>query len=405
MAELTTLSDTNILICSRYRPPNADKIWMESFENFLNDVRSRYPKIVLAGDFNLPHACWNSKEPSTGMNKKKFIEILKDFYLEQLNEVPTRKNNILDLVITSIPDKINMSEVLKPTDAGISTDHSACLGNLNLHEKITENGNINQDWSAWKNTFLTAVAECVPVKKLKGRRFLPWMNNTILHLIKKKNTLRMKIKKSCFPSDHLKTKSKSLHTTIKQMLRDNRLEYLNSICASRNYNPKHFWSFFKLKSKVRNIPGKVSTKINERERKHVDSYSDIANMFNEYFASVLTPQFVSDILEHRGYTYNTITMQDITLSEAEVIAVILNLDSNKAQGPDNISPRLLKETAIQIGPSLCSPFNKSLQIGVVPSDWKLSNVVPVYKYGEKSYVEHFRPISLLSLQSSSTLHL
>jgi exonuclease III len=54
LVELTTISDSKILICSCYRPPNADRIWMENFEHFLNDVCSRHSKIVLAGDFNGP---------------------------------------------------------------------------------------------------------------------------------------------------------------------------------------------------------------------------------------------------------------------------------------------------------------------------------------------------------------
>ena len=35
LVELTTISDSNIVICSCYRPPNADRIWMENFENVL----------------------------------------------------------------------------------------------------------------------------------------------------------------------------------------------------------------------------------------------------------------------------------------------------------------------------------------------------------------------------------
>ena len=54
LVQLTTMSNCEILICSCYRPPNAEKNWMESFEKFLNDVCTRHSKIVLAGDFNLP---------------------------------------------------------------------------------------------------------------------------------------------------------------------------------------------------------------------------------------------------------------------------------------------------------------------------------------------------------------
>ena len=132
---------------------------------------------------------------------------------------------------------------------------------------------------------------------------------------------------------------------------------------------------------------------------HANSNTDIANMFNEYFVSIFSSD--SDVaFEHRDRLHN-VEFENITLSEEEVLAVIMNLDHNKAHGPDNIPARLLKETAAQIAPSLCSLFNKSLRIGVVPDDWKLANVVPVYKHGEKAEVENYRPISLLSLISKT----
>ena len=52
-----------------------------------------------------------------------------------------------------------------------------------------------------------------------------------------------------------------------------------------------------------------------------------------------------------------------------------------------------------IAPSLCKIFNKSLQLGSLPSDWKVDNVVPVHKKGAKDHVENYRPISLLPIVS------
>ena len=42
-------------------------------------------------------------------------------------------------------------------------------------------------------------------------------------------------------------------------------------------------------------------------------------------------------------------------------------------------------------------FNKSFETGVIPKKWKLANVVPIFKKGEKTSVENYRPISLTSL--------
>ena len=84
---------------------------------------------------------------------------------------------------------------------------------------------------------------------------------------------------------------------------------------------------------------------------------------------------------------------ELTLSEHEVELTLKSLDINKATGPDGIPAKLLKETASIIAPSLCKLFNKSLHLGAVPEEWKLANVVPVFKKGDKSKTESYRPAS------------
>ena len=42
-------------------------------------------------------------------------------------------------------------------------------------------------------------------------------------------------------------------------------------------------------------------------------------------------------------------------------------------------------------------FNQIFKTGKIPDKWKLANVVPVFKKGDKSSVTNYRPISLTSL--------
>ena len=83
-----------------------------------------------------------------------------------------------------------------------------------------------------------------------------------------------------------------------------------------------------------------------------------------------------------------------------MFAALRSLNPDKALGPDGIPGRILKETAQQIAPSLTLLFNKSLHSAVVPDEWKLENVVPVFKRGIKEHVQNYRPISLLCIVSN-----
>ena len=71
-----------------------------------------------------------------------------------------------------------------------------------------------------------------------------------------------------------------------------------------------------------------------------------------------------------------------------------NLNPNKAAGPDNITPKILKELAPEIAPILTLIFRRSYSSGQIPNIWKSANVCPVFKKGTKYDPINYRPISL-----------
>ena len=73
------------------------------------------------------------------------------------------------------------------------------------------------------------------------------------------------------------------------------------------------------------------------------------------------------------------------------------MNTNKAAGPDGFQSKLIKMCAKGLAKPLSLLFNKSFKTGVIPKKWKMANVVPIFKKGDKSSVDNYRPISLTSL--------
>ena len=92
---------------------------------------------------------------------------------------------------------------------------------------------------------------------------------------------------------------------------------------------------------------------------------DKADCLNNFFSSVFTRE------DHNSYPAlgnSDQQMDDFVITERGVLKLLQSLDVKKSIGPDEISPRVLKETAVEIVPVLTSIFNQSLSAGVVPED-------------------------------------
>ncbi|KAF2348222.1 Reverse transcriptase domain [Trinorchestia longiramus] len=87
------------------------------------------------------------------------------------------------------------------------------------------------------------------------------------------------------------------------------------------------------------------------------------------------------------------------VEEVEKHLSILNLC--KSTGPDGLNLRILKETAEVISEPLTNIFNRSLETGMVPEDWKRANVTPIFKKEKKQIPNNYRPISLTSVISKT----
>ena len=68
-----------------------------------------------------------------------------------------------------------------------------------------------------------------------------------------------------------------------------------------------------------------------------------------------------------------------------------------------MSARVLKECSSEIAPILALIYNETLAQGTVPDDWRLANVAPIFKKGEKYDAANYRPVSLTGWRSGAVV--
>ena len=98
-------------------------------------------------------------------------------------------------------------------------------------------------------------------------------------------------------------------------------------------------------------------------------------------------------------------MEDIIVDPNAVHKLLSKQYIHKASRPDGLNARVLKECSSEIAPVLAYIFNESLAQGTVPDDWRLANVSPVFKKGEKYDAANYRPVSLTCICCKTLEHI
>ena len=250
-------------------------------------------------------------------------------------------------------------------------------------------GTVDQCAESWTQTFLDIMKRSIPSKKLLPRKTLPWLSSKIMRLVRKRNTLFSKAKKSGKLSD--RAKYCQMRNRVVNLLRSSKKIYFNNFNTD---DKKQFWKTFKvLNRKQTQVPMLVL------DNAEATTDSEKADMLNTYFAECwnkLVPPLTTTSTSHE-YMY---CEDELLCCEEEVYHLLLSLDTSKATGPDGISVRMLKETACSIVPSLTKLFNIVLRNRCFPECWKCANVIPIPKNtSQKSDPAGYRPISLLPVVS------
>ncbi len=423
--EVSLKNRVKMYVAVFYRQPDGNLAQLKMLERSLNSIRQKMKNnsnsiIMIGGDFNCGFIDWENNtilpRPDHRAPHEKLLEIAADNDLTQHQIEPTRMGRTLDLFFTNKPRIVQSMHTLP----GIS-DHDIPVADcdikpsyskkqprkiykykkanwdqmrkdaLDFHDeylKECDERSVNANWKDFTKFVFKMMDLNIPCTTTNIRKNLPWLNTSLKRMIRKKQRLYNKAKRTHKKKDWNKYNSHKKETL--KALRRARWNYINNMLIEgmNNDNNKPFWRFVKSQQKENTGVAPLQTKhgglTNDSQAK--------AEILNEQFKSVFTKHKDDDMPEMEGPEYEEI--DNLVINVKGVEKLLKNLKINKAPGPDDIPARILKELAEELAPILTLIFKQSLETGTLPDDWLKANVAPIYKKGNKNLAVNYRPVSL-----------
>ena len=414
------INNQQYLLGTFYSPKPQDQHFFEALDRNIEKAMEVSENIILLGDLN---------EDLLNINYRNLRDILLSNSLQNIISEPTRGRALLDPIIVPndftaydsgvLPTPNDITDhfatyIVLPHDYSVSSaytrrvwfykraDFEKLENNIRSFDwECLSDGSVNDCCTLFTNKFMEFVNESIPHKDVTIRpNDKPWYDSEIRKKSKKRDRLKSKAVKTALRSDW--TKYKILRNKVNNLKRHAKETFYNnlefSLISNFNNNKKDFWKIIKhfttKKDSVSSIPPLNTTTASGTHLLHVTD-KEKADCLNSYFASISTLDDSHAVLPPFMELTDSV-LDRIDISEEEIKDVIVNLDPNKASGPDLISNKMIKQVAGAKAKPLQIIFNRSLRESVFPDIWKLGNLVPLIKKGDKTLAANYRPVSLLS---------
>jgi hypothetical protein len=283
------------------------------------------------------------------------------------------------------------------------------LNSANVCNKLQNdiNTNPNMNYNILEEILSKLYDKHFPIKmkkyhkhKYKGNK---WVTSGIIISIKRRDQLYKHLKMTDRDSPEFDMKKQELANTnrlLKQCIRSAKSSYYTSQFTKHKSDMKNTWKtiteILNKNKKLCNFPEYF-----KYNGKTIHEKLNIANMFNDFFVNV-GPKLAHEIpqiptLNHSNYLTSTIThtIKFDILQESDILKIIDKLKPKTSSGYDNISTHFLKQIKHAIVKPLTIIINQCFKTGIFPDKLKIAEVIPLFKKGDNTVCNNYRPISLL----------
>ena len=239
----------SLFLASFYRPSMNDMHSLQELDlsSFKLGNRLNSNNVIIAGDVYAPDLKWSNPDATShSSNSERLLDIIDEHGFTQMVKDPTRKDNILDIVLTNNVEIIINNVRVTP---GIS-DHDMVLFEVNLTcrkkrpvkrkiyirkradtsrikkelqglaDDLAETGYsdtpIHEMWVNFENNIHQIMDACTPHRMTSSRYNLPWYNRSLRRQTRAKQRLYNMAKKSGNPThwNDFRTARKRLHKSL-----------------------------------------------------------------------------------------------------------------------------------------------------------------------------------------------
>ena len=379
--------------------------------DLLHRMENKSQDILLTGDFNCD-IDWDTLEAKSHTNdwNENLLNLITDHCLHQHVNQPTRFRGTdnpskLDLIFTRQPEditNINYGAPLGKSDhAVLDMKYWVDIKNNTKQFKGTYNykkgdyiglreyfkkvnwerdltiRDINLQNTKFRDIYNEGIDKFIP--KVKQRNSpednKPWFN---IRCVKAKENKELLWKRySRHPSETARKRYNEGRNAYTQIRIETQRNYEKDIIEKSKEEPKLFYNYINSKTKKKEQILAITD-----EGVTYDNDKDMSEILNKKFQSVFTKETSFDDKQDRPIPKQK--LGKIKLTQKRVQEVLKNLDKNKAMGPDEISPWVLRECAEELCLPIFMIFTNSLEQGKLPDIWKSAIITPIYKKETKA---------------------